>query len=417
MSIARTQAETQPSLPAALRSLVYDVMSVPDAELPAAIQRISDVMAAIEFTDEAHLGDLVLPDHAIHDVRVNPTLYQWSKLPQILLRFGRQSFAEVLDSYHAEPDRLTFQSGAALLDAAVMGAPFYAPLLGNASPSMWGFGVPRINQTTIVTFGRLSAGLGAGPSRDLLDLLSHLETRTEPSTMPGPQVMRERYDGIHRAAYAAAIDWWTQQMNETIHVIYAPTTYVDADGVYLPAEHHRWMLNFEQLLSRVAAVARQGRDPSAQLLLMFSAMDLLGDAFIGGGVDGLFAPNALERAIATVVDHVPERARPVLMLPTERALTASRAIADEFFLPPRDPTIAPARRITKLMTARRNATHGFWTDDDELVEHSGHLPVDLALVPYTYLLKFVTQTGREGLFNKIRRECRRPRQPARGRRG
>ena len=415
LAAVRTQAETLPSLPSALRSLVYDVMTVPDAGLPDAIQRISDVMAAISFSDEANLGEPVFPGHAIHDVRVNPTLYQWSKLPQILLRFGRQSFAEVMDSYHREPDRLTFQSGAALLDAAMMGSPFYAPLLGNASPSMWGFGAPRINQTTLVTFGRVTAGLGPGPSRDLLDLLSHLETRTEPSTMPGAQTMRERYEGLHRAAFAAAVDWWTQQMNETIHVIYAPTTYVDDAGVYLPAEHHRWMLNFEQLLSRVAAVARQGRDLSAQLLLTFSAMDLIGDAFRGGGVDKVFTPDALERAIATVVDHVPERARPVIMLPSERALNAARAIGDEFFLPPRDPAISLSKRIANLMKARRDATHGFWEDADELVEHSGHLPVDLALVPYTYLLTLITQSGREGLRQKIRSEGRRPRQ-IRGRR-
>lgn len=402
------------SLYAPLHAVTTRLITVPDAHLPAAIRTASNTLDEATFSDPQHRGAAIFPDHSVHDIRVHPVLYNWTKLPQILLRLQRQPIEEVIAAARAEPDRLTFQSAAALLDASIMGSPYYAPLLGNASPSMWGFGAPRINQTTLITFGRISAGLGGGPSRDALDLLAWLDTRTPSPTEPAPRTERERYDGLHRAAFAEAVEWWTQQMNATIRALYAPTTYVDADGIYLPAEHHRSMLNFEQLLSRVAAIGRSARDLEAQLILTFSAMDLIGDAFRSGGGGALFAPQQIERAIAPVGDRIPARPRPVIMLPTERALAAAHAISAEFFLPPRNTETSESKRIANLMTARRNATHGFHSNIDVLIEHSGHLPADVALIPYTYLLTFITQEGRAGLLQRISRSCARAGTAGRG---
>jgi hypothetical protein len=60
----------------------------------------------------------------------------------------------------------------------------------------------------------------------------------------------------HKTAFSDAVDWWAGRINNTLLDIFSPTTYFNGDGFYVPAEHQRWMLNFEQLLSRI------GRDHS-----------------------------------------------------------------------------------------------------------------------------------------------------------
>ena len=82
------------------------------------------------------------------------------------------------------------------------------------------------------------------------------------------------------------MDWWASRINNMLRDLFSPATYIDANGVYLPEAHQMWMLNVEQLLSRIGAILRRPTDQAAQLMLMFPALDILADSFAGGNGAG-----------------------------------------------------------------------------------------------------------------------------------
>ena len=65
---------------------------------------------------------------------------------------------------------------------------------------------------------------------------------------------------LHKAVFSEAVDWWAGRINSTLLDIFSPTAYVDGNGFYVPAEHQRWMLNLEQLISRIGAIVRHPTD-------------------------------------------------------------------------------------------------------------------------------------------------------------
>ena len=164
------------------------------------------------------------------------------------------------------------------------------------------------------------------------------------------------------------------------------------------------MLNFEQLLSRIGAIVRHPRDQAAQLMLMFPAMDILGDSFTAsGGIAQLMLPSRIRKAIGEIEEHVPDRIKPLIMAPAYRALAAAEQVADEFIVPSPNPDATPESRLRDLWNARRNTTHGFNANAEILAEHSGRLPADIVLVPMVYLLDIVTD--RQRLLEHIQRTC------------
>ena len=267
---------------------------------------------------------------------------------------------------------------------------------------MWGIGAPRIGQVIIYTFGRLIGGRGPGASRDQLDSLRVLTHHAAARDFDTESI---DVSTLHKAMFSEAVDWWTGRINNTLLDIFSPTTYVDANGFYVPAEHQRWMLNLEQLLSRIGAIARHPTDQAAQLMLMFPAMDILGDSLIGSnGIGQLMTPSRIRKRITAIEQHVPDRIKPLVMAPAYRALTAAEQVADEFFIPSPNPDATTESRLMHLWNARRNTTHGFNNNAEILAEHTGRLPADIVLVPVVYLLDILT--NRKRLVEQIQRICR-----------
>ena len=165
------------------------------------------------------------------------------------------------------------------------------------------------------------------------------------------------------------------------------------------------MLNFEQLLSRIGAIVRHPRDQAAQLMLMFPAMDMLGDSFTAsGGIGQLMVPSRIRKTIEEIEEHVPDRIKPLIMAPAHRALAAAEQVADEFVVPSPNPDATTESRLRNLWNARRNTTHGFNANAEILAEHSGRLPADIVLVPMVYLIDILTD--RQRLLEHIQRTCR-----------
>lgn len=390
------------TLPSGLQRIIHTLMAVPDSEVPAAIKWGSDSLAAFLLTHADGSDEPLFPRHSVHDIRVDNIAFRWSKLPQVLMRLKHNTVAEVIESSKANPDEIAFQSSGALLEGTVFGGLYFAPLLSSLFPRMWGFGVPRLGQIIVYTFGRDIAGrrLGAGPNPidSLHSLIYHSDSQSFDTDSLDTPV-------LHKAAYSEAVEWWSWQVNRTLLDVFSPTTYVDGTGFYVPEMHQRWMLNLEQLLSRISAIARHSDDHTAQLMLLFPAMDILADGFLGsGGIGSLMLPSQLRKRIAAIETHVPVRIRPLIMAPAYRALAAAEQVADEFFIASPNPDATVESRLQQLWTARRNTTHGFNNNAEILAEHTGRLPSDIVLVPTVYLLDILTD--RQRLLERIVRICR-----------
>jgi hypothetical protein len=395
------QLDAHPNLAAQLERVTNTLIAAADTQVPDAIRWGSETLGAIPLEHSDGTTEPLFARHSVHDIRIDPIAYRWSKLPQIFLRLQHNTAAELVELSNQNPDRLTFQASGALLEGTISGGLYFAPLLGNLSPLMWGVGAPRIGQIVIYTFGRAISGSGIGPSRDQLDALNILAHH-------GPShdfATAGTYElELHKAAFSDAVDWWAGRINNALADIFAPTRYIDGNGLYLPAVHQRWMLNFEQLLSRVGTIVRHPRDQGAQLMLMFPAMDILGDSFTAsGGIGQLMLPSRIRKTIVEIEEHVPQRIKNLIMAPAYRALAAAEQVADEFIVPSPSADATTESRLRNLWNARRNTTHGFNANAEILAEHSGRLPADIVLVPMVYLLDILTD--RQRLLEHIKRTC------------
>jgi len=393
--------DEHPTLAARLERITNTLIAVSDDQVPAAIEWGSKTLADIPLTHDDASTEPLFPRHSVHDIRIHPVINRWSKLPQIFLRLKHNTAAELIADAKANPDKLTFNSSGALLEGTIFGGLYFAPLLCSLSPSMWGIGAPRIGQVIIYTFGKVIGGSGLGASRDQRDSLQIL---TNHSPSHGFDTASLAEVALHKSAFSDAVDWWASRINNTLHDIFSPATYVDSDDFYLPEVHQRWMLNFEQLVARIGAILRHPSDQAAQLMLMFPAMDILGDSFTGSGnVGQLMVPSRIRRKIEEIEEHIPARIKPLVMAPAYRALAAAEQVADEFIVPSPNPDATTQSRLKELWNARRNTTHGFEANGEILAEHSGRLPSDIVFAPYVYLLDIVTD--RQRLLERIRRSC------------
>jgi hypothetical protein len=394
--------DENPTLAARLDRIITTLIAVPDHQVPAVIEWGSAALSRIPLQRADGTTEPLFPSHSVHDIRIDPLAYRWSKLPQVLLRLRHSTAAELVSESKQNPEKATFQSSGALLEGTVFGGLYFASLLGHQSPSMWGIGIPRVGQVIVYTFGRLLNGRGFGASRDPLDclqaLIHHAPTHDFSNTIADAPNM-------HKAIFSEAVDWWASRVDKTLRDIFSPTTYLDANNFYVPEAHQRWMLNLEQLLTRIGAILSQPRDRSAQLMLMFPAMDLLADSFTGAnGIGQLMTPTRLTKRINAIEERVPTRIRPLIMAPAYRALAAAQQVSDEFFTPSPNPDATTESRLIRLWNARRNTTHGFNENAEILAEHTGRLPADIVFVPMVYLLDILTD--RERVLQRIARGCR-----------
>jgi hypothetical protein len=385
------------TLPSLLEQITSILIAVRDDQVPEAIRWASDTLAEIPLHHDDGTTEPLFARHSVHDIRIDPLAYRWSKLPQVMIRLRHESVTDVIASAKAIPNELAFNSSGALLEGTIFGGLYFAPLLGNMSPLLWGIGAPRLGQVILYTFGRVIGGRGRGASRDHIDSLKIFDHHS-----PAEEFDTESFDQatLHKAAYSEAVDWWASRINKMLRDLFAPATYVDANGFYLPEAHQMWMLNVEQLLSRIGAILRRPTDQAAQLMLMFPALDILADSFAGGnGAGALMVPSRIRKRITALEDRVPERIAPLILAPAYRALAAAQQTADGFFVSSPNPDATTESRLLRLWNARRNTTHGFGGNAEILADHSGRLPADVVLVPMVYLLDLLTD--RERLLQRI----------------
>ncbi|WP_139191135.1 hypothetical protein [Rhodococcus tukisamuensis] len=138
-------------------------------------------------------------------------------------------------------------------------------------------------------------------------------------------------------------------------------------------------------------------------------------------------PKRAQKTLDRIKAAMPSDVQQALLPTAQAAVDALPTIADGFFIQKQRASgavdlvkangdlekLEPNKAITTLMRARRNATHGFGgsaTGDREhrgsrvLAHHDGSLPIEVAYLPYLYLLGVLTDPA--NMARRIQNGCR-----------
>lgn len=164
------------------------------------------------------------------------------------------------------------------------------------------------------------------------------------------------------------------------------------------------------MFRRVGSIQRADRDRDARHVLLFTVLDTL-ERLNGRTLVEMCTLSFAERTARRVRKALPGDAAAVLMPNVDRALAALGRLQEGFYLPDQldaervaftDEAGTPSSLTRERATAEylrilRNATHGHGSNRAErkaltntlLVQHDGHVPHDLALLGYLYLLELL----------------------------
>lgn len=382
------------------------VMTASDSTLASTADRQDSIAIGARTSGDERTQ--VFPQHSCHAIVFRPELYARSKIPQILIGFDQdpQLLADLGATEAASIDKKNFAQGrvfsssSAIVDSLISGSTYLGPLLGCISPSVWAVHAQRLRVPIVFALGHTVSGISATPT-EMLQLLPHALAYGPPPEKPTE---------LEQKSCSEAIDWWALKLDRMFKYLSDPTLFADRNGNYLPYLHQNWMMTVDQLFQRIGSIATSYRDIYAQQVLMFGALDALGDTVRNTGSQALYMQDRAEKALETLRSSVPRPAAKLLLPLAERAVAALRGVRDGFFITKRLGTshikittnkgTRESWRLDvatkKLLRARRNATHGFGGfhehDDDNvriLAHHDGQLPRDLVYLPYLYLLEML----------------------------
>lgn len=373
----------------------------------------SDIASTADHADTMTIGTLVntpnndpvFPHRSCHAMTFDRKLLLRSKLAQVLIGFDQDPQLVTDLASAAAPtgkssiDGLIFDSNTANLESLMLGGTYLAPLLGCCSPGVWAVHGQRLFSVLIFALGRLMPGVEYAPAEPL-QLMPYAWPHGEPAKAPK----------LTPKSYGEAVFWWGWKLQHMFTYLSDPTYFRDANRNYLPYLHQNWMMTFDQVFQRLGSIVTSYRDPYAEHVLMFGAIDAIGDRIYNCGAKSLYGPTRAQEALDTIRNSIPEDVAELLLPQAERAVKALTDVQDGFFIRKRRGT--PNVQLVnsagaaeswdmdhatrELLMARRNATHGFghWRSHDGdnvriLAHHDGRLPRDLIHLPYLYLLEIL----------------------------
>lgn len=364
-------------------------------ELPRVVQHAWQQLRDIQLES----GGAAYPNASAHFVQRDPALLHRTKLAAVLLRIAhderlRAADISALQSANAAGE-LVFAASATLAEGIALLDAYLAPLLGAMTPFVWAFSAPRASGTVIYALGSQIRGTDESAVEPLQLLPSRAATRT--STAP---------DLSQRSA-SAATTWWTRRLDKALSIMSDPAVYTDSTGRYSASKHLHAQLSMDQLFRRVGSIQRSHRDTDARRVLLFTVLDTLERLASRTQMEMCtlsFAKTTFERLEADMSADVA-----ALLLPAaRRAVVALEDLQSGFFLARQqgidrveytdangelqNPSLEEA--TAQYLRVLRNATHGHGSNrvehklrtDALLAHHDGHLPHDLGLLGWLYLL-------------------------------
>jgi hypothetical protein len=249
-----------------------------DQQIPAAPAPSSHATAAPTTTTQAH---------------------RWieAKLPQVLIGFDQDpplaaDITAAAAGGKAPDSGLIFDSNTAILESLILGGNYLAPLLGCCSPRMWAVQGQRLFGVILFALGRLVPGIEPTPVEPL-QLMPYAWPHGAQAAVPT----------LAPKSCAEAIDWWGLKLQQMFAYLSDPTYFRDANHNYLPYLHQNWMMTFDQVFQRLGSITTSYRDVYAQQVLMFGAMDAIGDRIYGCGSSTLALATLLPEPRARCAAH------------------------------------------------------------------------------------------------------------------
>ncbi len=231
--------------------------AVSDQQLPAEVGRLVSRLQSLRDPQQTPL----FPDISVARVVPAPSLGYRLTLPRVLLR--SEVAAERPSQVPSQINR-SFRSASDLLLGTQVFDLYLAPLLLSHSPLVWAVSSIRGNQIILYCLGRLVPGERGNPVEPLQIFLSASDrpTSVEPS-LGSP----------HSDTTYAAINWWTERLNDLFAVISDVALFRDAQDRYDPTWHLHTMLTVEQLFRHLESLLAQTRSAHTQRVLFFGFFD------------------------------------------------------------------------------------------------------------------------------------------------
>jgi hypothetical protein len=385
-------------LPSALVLHQLQISSAPSSQAAAVVRAALDDTISIRFDG----GEQAFPRAALHLVRRRPAILHRAQLPAVLLRLEhdpamRQGDLSAVNDALARGE-LVFAASGGLSQGLVLLDAYLAPALGALTPFVWAIPAARASGTVLISFGHAVAG-ASGDAAEPLQLLPSRgpeESRTSPVLPPG--------------AASAALTWWCRRLDKAVSTLTDPAVHAGPDGAYRPEKHLHAILSVEQLFRRVGSIQRADRDSDARHVLLFTVLDTL-ERLNGRSLVDMCTLSFAEKARERVAASMPAAAASVLLPAADRAVAALKDLQAGFYLPQQlgadrvEFADSDGARVSlplplaaaEYMRLLRNATHGHGSNRRErqaltntlLVQHDGHVPHDLALLGYLYLLELL----------------------------
>lgn len=384
------------------RLLLY---ALPIRDLPVQSRDFVDYLDPVRSTEDPETGPF--PNTGVHLIEVSPALVHRLKIPSVWLRIEQDARLGGGDVSHIKAsnanDEHIFASSAGLYDGAMMFDAYIAPLLAAGTPAIWAINIVRSFGSLIFSLGTFISGT-EGDAAEMLQLI----------TIPGASEV-VNFPRLTASAAHGALQWWTERLNLLFSVLSDLSTFTNTEGDYRPAKHLEALLTIEQIFRRMTSMLVAHRDTNARRTLLFTILDSL----VGVRGTNLLTMCTLSHATKVLADldaSLPADAAEILLPAARRAVDALRTMQDGFFIRRQLATTTvdlqldgaavrslsvedAAARYLKLL---RDATHGHGSDKESskvttdalLAHHDGHIPHDVSLLGYLYLLDLLMHPDR-----------------------
>lgn len=364
-----------------------------------------EFLRSVSFTHDK--SQTPFPNPGVQLVQTDPALLHRLKFPSILLRIEQDEDLNRGDPRHvrklSRSAETTFDSSTHLYRGVMLFDAYLAPLLAAGTPGIWALNVTRSFGSMIFDLGTLISG-SEGFATEMIQLIS----------IPGTDRIT-KFASLSQTAPVAATSWWTDQLNYLFSTLSDMSVFTDSAGWYQPSRHLEALLTIEQLFVRTTSLLVATRDANARRALMFTILDSL-EGVRGANLLTMCSLKHARKTLERLETSIPGTAKELLLPSARRAVEALREMQDGFFIRRQQKTDRVSLRVggssfremsvddatARYLKLLRDATHGHGADKEStramtaalLAHHDGHVPHDVGLIAYLYLLDVLANPGR-----------------------
>lgn len=375
-------------------------IGISQAQLPEQLRGFHEALVGVTLTEDPSVHPF--ENAGVSLIEVSSELHHRLKLASVWLRIRHDPLlasghlGHLTDSGARREEQL-FAASAELQSGVYMMDAYLGPLSTCLTPAVWCFDIPRTLGTLHITLGKPISGT-YGDAVEPLQLV----------TIPGAQTSVPIPDLGPRSP-ARATSHWCRWLDLMFGVVSDPVAFANADGEFDPSAQLHAVLSLEQVFRRCTSLMAAHRDLHARRALAFSVLDSI-ETLSGIDFERMCTLQYATRTLRTLEEALPLDVAEVLLPSARRAVDALEALQDGLFMLNQieasgvmhgDREISPETAVAKYLKLLRDATHGHGGRGQKasltetlLAHHDGHVPHDVGLLGYLYLLDLLSQPER-----------------------